>query len=222
MKKKAIVFDIDGLMVDTEVYYTKSWQMGLEKYGKIISDEEVHSYSGLNWRIVSKMLAEKYNDEALAQNVVEEREVILHDVIEQGLIETKPYAYEMLNWAKEQGYRLAVASSGKKVRARRILEKLDLLPFFEFCIYGDDVERNKPYPDCYLEAVQRLGLEKEDVVAVEDSLTGAHAATAAGLDVIIVPDANLHQDLYDDETLSDIQVFAQGKDLRVLKDTLEK
>lgn len=222
MNKKAIVFDIDGLMVDTEVYYTKSWQMGLEKYGKTISDEEVHSYSGLNWRIVSKKLAEKYQDEELAQKVVEEREVILHDVIEQGKIETKPYAREMLNWAKDAGYRLAVASSGKKVRARRILEKLELLPYFEFCIYGDDVERNKPYPDCYIEATERLGLPSDEVVAVEDSLTGARAATAANLDVIIVPDANLHDELYDDETLKDINVLAQGKDLRILKETLDK
>ena len=219
MDKKAVIFDIDGLMVNTEVYYTKSWQMGLNKYGYDISDEEVASYSGLNWRIVGKKIAERYQDEVLAENVIAERERILNEVIEAGKIELKPHIKEVLTYLKEKGYRLAVASSGKKARASRILEILGLLPYFEFCIYGDDVKKNKPYPDCYLEALHRLNIAADEAVAVEDSLTGAKAATNANIEVIVIPDSNLHHE-YSKEELSDIHCLVQAPDLSVIKEVL--
>lgn len=81
------------------------------------------------------------------------------------------------------------------------------------------MKKNKPYPDCYLEAVERLGISKEEAIAVEDSLTGAKAATNAGLDVIVIPDCNLHH-RYTDEELSSISCVAQGDDLRIIQQLL--
>lgn len=218
---KAIAFDVDGLLVDTERYYTKSWKMGLEKYGESVTDEEVQQYSGFNWHIVRGLLTEKYNAE-LAQKVVEEREVILNELIEAGKMEAKPYVYEVLDWCQSHNIRMGIASSGKKARAKRIIEKLGIDRYMEFCIFGDDVEKNKPYPDAYLKAVRNFDLPKEEVIAVEDSLTGAKAATAAGLGVVVIPDVSLHHQPYSAEQLADINVLVQGSDLRAVKDYLEE
>lgn len=218
---KAIAFDVDGLLVDTERYYTQSWKLGLEKYGEQVTDEEVHQYSGFNWRIVRGLLTEKYNAD-LAQKVVDEREVILNELIDAGKMQAKPFAYDVLDWCKSHGIRMGIASSGKKARAKRIVEKLGIDQYMEFCIFGDDVKQNKPYPDAYLKAVALFDLPKENVIAVEDSLTGCKAATAAGLDVIVIPDASLHEVAYSDEQLKDINVLAQGKDLRTVIDVLKK
>lgn len=220
MKKKAIIFDVDGLLVDTERYYTKTWQQALAKYGHQISDEEVKKFSGYNWRIIHGRLSERY-DEQLADQVVAERERLLKEHIEAGDIEAKPYAKEILMWAKEKGYRLVIASSGKKARAKKIVELLGLMPFFEYCVFGDDVKRNKPYPDPYLKALQYLDLSsKNQAIAVEDSLVGALAATRAGLDVVVIPDQSIRVGNYGSDQLKDISVFATGTDLQILRDVL--
>lgn len=213
---KGLIFDVDGLLVDTETYYTKSWQMALHKFGKEISDEEVHAFSGLNWRIVGKKLSERY-DEELAQKVVAEREVILKQVIAEGKIECKPHAKEVLQKAKEADKKLAVASSGKKERAFAILNQLGLYPYFDYCVFGDDVERNKPYPDAYCKALEGLELEATEAIALEDSLVGAKAATAAGLEVFVVPDQSLPTKEYTKEQLTDINVLEQAKDLKAVE-----
>ena len=220
MQKKAIIFDVDGLLVDTEKYYTKTWQQALAKYGYNISDEEVQAFSGYNWRMIRSKIADQY-DMDLAQKVVEERERLLHHHIESGHIEAKPYALETLKWLKEQGYRLAIASSGKKARAKRIVELLGILPYFESAVFGDDVELNKPNPDPYLKALDNLQMtdEKHNVVAIEDSLVGATAATRAGLEVIVIPDQSLQKD-YTEEQLENINVYAKGHDLRIVQTTL--
>lgn len=220
-KVKAIAFDVDGLLVDTERYYTQSWKMGLEKYGETVTDEEVHQFSGFNWRIVRELLTEKYNAE-LAQKVVDEREVILRQWIEEGKMQPKPYAMDVLEWCREHHIRMGIASSGKKVRAKRIIEKLGIDRYMEFCIFGDDVEKNKPYPDAYLKAVENFGLSTDEVMAAEDSLTGCKAATAAGLGVIVIPDSSLHKELYTQNQLADINVIAQSKDLRIIPELLQR
>ena len=223
MKKQAIIFDVDGLLVDTEKYYTKTWQQALAKYGYDISDDEVKTFSGYNWRMIRERLAQKYDME-LAQKVVEERERLLQMHIEAGHIQAKPYAKETLTWAKDHGLRLAIASSGKKARAQKIVTLLGLMPFFESCVFGDDVEKNKPNPDPYLKALDNMKLanEKDKVVAVEDSLVGATAATKAGLEVIVIPDASVHPDNYTAKELADINVYAEGHDLRVVQSALSQ
>lgn len=214
--KKGFIFDIDGLLVDTETYYTKSWQLALAKYGETISDEEVHQFSGLNWRIVGKKLAERYNP-TLAEAVVAEREVILNQVIAEGKIQPKPYAKETLEKVKAAGKKMAVASSGKKARAQAILKALDFYDYFDYLVFGDDVEHNKPYPDAYEKALAGLQLDAGAVLALEDSLVGAQAASAANLDVLVIPDCSLREHLYTEEELADIRVAEQAYDLRTLE-----
>lgn len=221
MKKQAIIFDVDGLLVDTERYYTSSWQQCLQQRGYVLSDEETKQLSGFNWRMVRQKLIDKYHDEALADHIVQDREALLASYIDKGMIEAKPYALDILEWAKQQGYRLAIASSGKKARAKRIVTTLGILDYMEYSVFGDDVAHNKPAPDAYLDVIQHLQLPKEAIVAVEDSITGATAATKAGLDVIVIPDSSLHQSGYSSERLKDIQVYTTGRDLRCVKEVLE-
>lgn len=221
MKKQAVIFDSDGLLIDTEKYYTISWKMALNDLGYEISSEEVQEWSGLNWRKVSAILAERY-DEKVAQQAVDKREEELLSIIRAGKIEAKPKAKEVLETLKKEGYRLALASSGKTERAVMILEKLGFLPYFETTIFGDDVENNKPAPDCYNLAVERLGVDKNEAVAVEDSMVGLTAAKNAGLDAIAIPDSSLRQTLYSEEEIKDLSIVAQGKDLSVVLDYLNQ
>lgn len=219
MKKEAIAFDIDGLLVDSEGLYTKAWQIALSELGIELSDDEVKRFGGLNWRMVRKQLEEAYGT-TIADQAVLKREEILIAQIEAGKMQPKPEAEATLKWARAEGYRLAVVSSGKKARAHRILEKLNWLDNFEFCIFGDDVANHKPHPEPYEKAIKQFGLPKEVVLAVEDSLVGATAASRAGLDVMLIPDTTLHPNGYSKEEVASLKLFGVDRTLAGLRQQL--
>lgn len=214
---KNIIFDLDGLLVDTEYYYTKTWQEACLKYGIVIQDEDVCRFSGYNWQLIQQYFAKVYNEE-LAIAITEERESLLQNHIVNNHIKLKPYAIEVLTWLKTKNYQLAIASSSKKSRATQIVHNLNLHNFFEICVFGDDVDHKKPAPDVYQKAMSLLQVDKlSETIAVEDSLVGATSATRANLEVFLIPDQSVHQNKYSSSELENLNIVKQGNDLNDLK-----
>jgi HAD superfamily hydrolase (TIGR01509 family) len=182
-----IVFDMDGLMLDTEPLYKAAWQRASAELGYKLDDP---SYL----KLVGRPTEECYQDlraqfgERFPFDVFRSRWAELwRDAADEG-IPTKPGLHELLAFIEERGLPAAVATSSDVDYASFSLQQAGLAHRFDVVVTGDQVARGKPAPDIYLEAARRLGVEPQCCIALEDSEAGIVAAAAAGMVALLVPD----------------------------------
>ena len=183
---KAAIFDMDGLILDSERTVLSCWEKIGEKYGfkdivtygisvigknkKATTDEFERVYGEPGDRY-ERELRESYNE--LAQN---------------GKVPLKPNTIELLSAMKNAGMKIAIASSSTREEVTTQMEMLGALKFFDTCVCGDQVTKSKPDPEIFLLACEALGVKPEEAVGLEDSFNGVRACKASGLYTIMVPD----------------------------------
>ncbi|WP_034385968.1 HAD-IA family hydrolase [Deinococcus sp. YIM 77859] len=181
---RALVFDFDGTILDTETREFHHWQQLYREHGRELALADWQRGIG-TWGAFDPWAGLPEQIQANRERVragLHER--ILADIAEQDL---RPGVRGVLEEARAAGLRLALATSSDRTWVTRWLAQHDLLPLFEVLATRDDVRRVKPDPELYVLATERLGLRAADCLAVEDSLNGATAALAAGLQVVVVP-----------------------------------
>ena len=185
---KAFVFDMDGVIFDSERAVIESWKIIAPQYG--ITDIEEHCYSviGRNADMTRKLFKERYGDELPYDEMVSRRREIIWKMFEENKVAVKPGVRELLGFLKENGFKIALASSTAYDLVARELKIAELIDYFDEIVCGNMVSRSKPAPDIFLEACRRIGVEPGNCVAVEDSFNGIRAAHSAGLYTIMVPD----------------------------------
>jgi len=189
-KVKAVVFDMDGVIFDSEKIYRKNNYIMAERYG--LPMEKVEEYSN---RIAggTKDTNKLHFEEMFGTDIdfMEFRKAV-HDGVDQHAMEfgfeMKPGIKEFLAYLKERNIRIAMATSTAKDRAEHHLKSHGIFEYFEEIAYGNMVERGKPNPDIYLLACKMLGVEPTECAAVEDSINGVVSAHRAGLYTIMVVD----------------------------------
>ncbi|GAB2021752.1 HAD family phosphatase [Pseudolactococcus yaeyamensis] len=215
---RAICFDLDGLLLDTEQTYRDGWLDAFEKMGIDQSAYDINAWSGLSW-LQTRAILEASFGAAMVTEIREARETYILQQMTDGKIPIKSGASEVLQAAKKKGLQLAVVSSTVSSRALPLLENAGLLTYFDVQVFGDEVMKHKPLPDPYLVALRKLGVQDFQAIAVEDSLTGALSATNAGLKVFVVPDKSFDRTFSDTE-LAQLNLFGIGKDLHDLADMI--
>ena len=214
---EAALFDMDGLLLDTEVIYIEAMQMAARSFGREMALDFCHSMVGVPAAECSLMIADYYGDGFSIEEFRGRFYELLRGLLEAG-IPLKPGVVELLDFLAERGLPLAVATSSERRTAERHLAKAGLLGRFGALATRDDVERPKPHPDIYLEAARRLGVAPERCLAFEDSNIGLEAAHAAGAMAFMVPD--LLQPLPESRTRS-VDVFPDlHAALRMLREHL--
>lgn len=185
---KAVLFDMDGVLLDTEKVCKITWQIAAEEYKIKNIGEAFYKCVGTN-RHDTELILKNYLDGKVAPEAFRERtsELFYKVEKEQGL-DLKPYVAECLAELKNAGFRLSVASSTRGESVRRQLKNAGIIDFFETLTTGDMVEHSKPAPDIYLKAASSLSISPDECVAVEDSPNGVRAACAAGIKCVMVPD----------------------------------
>lgn len=185
---KAIIFDLDGLLIDSEIISFEIYREILEEYGIAYAlDEYAKKYSGKTEIANLTRLIETYNLPMSMETGFELVHTIETKKVQQG-IALKNGAKELLVYLNKQGYRLAVATSSKKERAMNILKQHKIEKNFECFVFAEDISKSKPEPEVFLKACEKLGAKPEECLVLEDSEAGIMAAHRAGISVICIPD----------------------------------
>lgn len=185
---KAVIFDMDGTLIDTEKYYRIFWPKAMAEFGYMMTDEQVLSMRSLGRPFAPARLKSWFGEELDYYAVRERRKQLMEECLDREGIERKPGAMEILETLKERGIIAAVATATDLERTKKYLDRVGLTGYFNKLISAVMVKEGKPSPDIYLYACHELGLAAKDCIAVEDSPNGVLAASRAGCRVIMVPD----------------------------------
>ncbi|WP_418789113.1 HAD family hydrolase [Priestia megaterium] len=182
---KVVVFDFDGLIIDTESVWYEVYREMLEDRGVDLPIATFASYVGTDATALYDYLLQQFNNEFTKEELAQES-LRRHQEKMKSLVAREGVA-EYLAEAKELGLKIGLASSSYRDWVTAFLKELDLLHYFEVIQTRDDVEKVKPDPALYRNAIEKLGVEPSEALAFEDSSNGAKAAMAAGLRCVIVP-----------------------------------
>lgn len=189
MTLRAIIFDMDGVLVDSEPVHFEATRLLLEDHGIGYQPAEDENFFGCTDREVFRQLRQRYaldvHEHDLAEAWIERVVRLLPD-----RIAPMPGVPEVLHGLKSAGLHLALASSSSPAIIRTTITGLGLDGVFETTVSGRDVERGKPAPDIFLEAARRLGEDPASCLVIEDSYNGLLAAHAAGIECLVVPCAS--------------------------------
>ena len=185
---KAVIYDMDGTLMDSERVSIASWHETNRRLGISIPDDVLNSLIGRNAVSCRKIICDYLDgDEQLAGRAFQVH-ADLFDELCLTELELKPGARESIDALRAAGCHVALATSTARVRAVARLDRFGLVDAFEAITCGDEVERSKPAPDIFLTAAERLHVEPEFCAVVEDSFNGVRAGHAAGMHVFMVPD----------------------------------
>ena len=183
-----ILFDMDGVALDTEKLYARFWAEAARALGYPMTYEQALGMRSLN-SAAGQAKLESYFGPGVSRAQMRDKRVELMDayVAEYG-VEAKPGIHELLDYLKGQGIRTAIATSSPMPRATAYLGSLDLLDKFDRICSGHDVKQGKPAPDIYLHAAASIGIPPENCLAIEDSPAGILSAHCSGCWPVLVPD----------------------------------
>jgi HAD superfamily hydrolase (TIGR01509 family) len=184
----AVIFDMDGLLLDTEPLAARAWTDAAAALGVDFDDALALAMVGRNFGDCAAMVRARYGTGYPVDALLDHWHAAYDAIVARDGLRVKPGAVELIDWLERNAIPRAVATSTRRERARAKLVDAALLPRFRDVVGGDEVARGKPEPDIYVEAARRLGVLAAECVALEDSEPGVRAALAAGMRPIMVPD----------------------------------
>ncbi len=184
---RAVVFDMDGVLIDSEVLYQKSAMQSAKEIGFELSEELYMSVIGLPEEVGEAIIREAMGSDFSFEIYDQRYRQILAAEFKKHL-PIKTGVRELLSLLKKLQIPVAVSTSANRKTANNHLSRADLMPYFSTVVTCDDVDNGKPHPDPYLLAAQRLNVKPEDCLALEDSHNGVRSAHGAGMQTIMVPD----------------------------------
>lgn len=186
-KIKAIIFDMDGVIFDTEMIYLKVWSEVFEKYRYKMTKEIYASVLGTGRENVKKVFVNHFGSDLPIDDMYIEKDDNLAKEIEKG-VPLKSGVYEILEYLKENNFKIALATSATSKRAFKQLKQANIENFFNAIVCRDEVRETKPNPDIFLKAADKLMVKPEQCIVIEDSSAGIEAAFNAGMIPIHVVD----------------------------------
>lgn len=182
---KAVIFDMDGVLVDSEVYWDKSRVEFAQDRGKVWTDEFQRLAMGQSTVGWAKVMKEKLElDESIDEIITEMKQRVIAHYEER--MPTRPGAIESVKHMKEH-FRVGLASGSPTEIIKAVLRITGLDQIFEVMIYGDEVPKGKPAPDIYIEAMKQLGVTPDVTIGIEDSANGIRSLKNAGMFAVAAP-----------------------------------
>lgn len=187
-KPEAVVFDMDGVIFDSERLVLECWTVVAEKYGIADIETAMRKCLGVNATETREIMLQIYGADFPYEAFRKEASALFHSKYDGGRLPMKTGVVELLQYLKDCEIKIALASSTRRAVVEQELQDAGILLYFEQVICGDMVERSKPAPDIYEKACEALGVAPDNAYAIEDSYNGIRSAYDAGLHPIMVPD----------------------------------
>lgn len=184
----AVVFDMDGVIFDSERCVVECWVLLGEKYGIPHMKDTIYACLGTKESVTQAIMEDAYGKAFPYREYKAEVSKRYHEINDGGRLPLKPGVRELLAWLKEQGKGIALASSTRREVVIAQLRDAGILPYFDHVVSGDMVEKSKPEPDIFLKACELLQTEPERTFGIEDSYYGVQSASAGKLRTLMVPD----------------------------------
>jgi HAD superfamily hydrolase (TIGR01509 family) len=185
---QAVIFDMDGLMLDTEPLAARAWTVAAAarrmRYDEAVNPRLV----GRTFADCRTLILDHHGSDYPVDMLMDAWHEAYDAIVEREGVALKPGLLELLDWLEAQHIDKGVATSTRRERARAKLEQTGLIARFSALVGGDEIAHGKPAPDIFLLAAKRLGRAPRDCLVLEDSPAGLEAALRAGMDAIVVPD----------------------------------
>ena len=186
--KKAVIFDLDGLLIDSEIISYKMYADLLQKHNlRFTLDTYARQYSGKNEVTNMQNLIFTYHLPITLEQGLSYVSALEKEYFAKG-VPLKPGARELLRFLKHSKVKILLASSSTRERALFVLAQNGIESYYDAMVFGPEIEHGKPAPDIFIKAREKSGEASGDCLVLEDSEAGIRAAYAAGIDVICIPD----------------------------------
>lgn len=218
---KAVLFDLDGTLIDTEKYYKICWPLAFKHFGYDIREEQFLSLRSLGRPFILKRMQDWFGENIECEDIRKYARKLVDEHIEEEGLQLKKGAIECLKFLKSKDVITSIVTATAIERTEMCINKVDIKKYFDYVISATQVEKGKPAPDVYLYACEKIGIDANETLAVEDSPNGATSAIRAGCNVIMVPDLTepdeeLCKDLYGKlKSLSEFEMFIQKNDIKL-------
>lgn len=176
---QAVIFDMDGVLVDSEPLHIKAEKKTLSPYGIELSEKEINTYMGMGVKTMLQSLIKKYKLSLTEDTLFRIHENNLIEQFQEAAV--MPNAAKLIDFLIDNHIKMALASSSSRSLINLILKKLNLETVFDVVISGEEVANGKPFPDIFLKTAELLHLEPNQCMVIEDSNNGVTAAKNAGM-----------------------------------------
>lgn len=197
---KAIIFDMDGLMIDSERVTFECYQERLKDMNLTMDEEFYKTLLGKPIKGIYQRFYDVYGNDFPIQNVIQDVHQLMAERFETEGVPVKKGLVELLHYLKDNNYKTIVATSSNRNRVDKILAQAKITEFFDDSICGDEVTKGKPNPEVFLKSCQKLGVNVDEAIVLEDSEAGIQASYDANIKVICIPDMKYPEKQYEEKT----------------------
>ena len=197
---KAIIFDMDGLMIDSERVTFECYQERLKDMNLTMDEEFYKTLLGKPIKGIYQRFYDVYGNDFPIEDVIQDVHQLMAERFETEGVPVKKGLVELLHYLKDNNYKTIVATSSNRDRVDKILAQAKITEFFDDSICGDEVTKGKPNPEVFLKSCQKLGVNVDEAIVLEDSEAGIQASYDANIKVICIPDMKYPEKQYEEKT----------------------
>lgn len=185
---EALIFDMDGLLFDSERVVQRSWNIAGDELGFGRVGENIYNTLGMNLKSRTAYFKSVYGSDFPMDRFADRTREIYYNIAREEGVPLKPGVKAILEYGRQHGYKMGVATSSRRAHAAKTLKESGIYDYFETCVSGDMVEHAKPDPEIYETACRQLGVQPRNAMALEDAPNGIYSAARAGMYAVMIPD----------------------------------